>query len=110
MFAIPIICFSIDKTSGNLTLIKGLDAEAVQSYTLRIGTEEAMESGRLGLAVDQQLAHSAVVHIRVVDVNDWIPTFESERYEFKVIDSAEPGTVVGQVAGFDEDAEVMFEG
>ncbi|KAI1732701.1 cadherin domain-containing protein [Ditylenchus destructor] len=97
--------FNIDKETGNLTLIKGLDAESSLNYTIKIGTLEAMESAKFGLEMDPQLAHSTTINVQVVDLNDWIPSFEQDRYEFKVIDRAEPGTAVGQVVAYDEDAQ-----
>lgn len=92
--------FAVSSFTGKLTLLKPLDAEANEDYRLVVSTREA----RL-LPRDPLLSHSAVVSVRVVDVNDWIPNFETNTYAFTVSDRTEPGTVIGQVSAFDQDRD-----
>lgn len=84
-----------------LTLLKPLDAEADSEYAIRIGTAESA-----ALATDPKYAHFATIIIKVLDVNDWIPNFETNSYAFAVGASTEPGTIIGQVAAFDQDRDV----
>jgi hypothetical protein len=93
--------FSVSSFTGALTLLRSLDAENDQPYTVRVSTAEARDMER-----SSDLAHSALVSISVVDVNDWIPNFESNSYSFAITASTSPGTIVGQVAAFDQDRDV----
>uniref|UniRef100_A0A914DJN7 Cadherin domain-containing protein n=1 Tax=Acrobeloides nanus TaxID=290746 RepID=A0A914DJN7_9BILA len=92
--------FSISSFTGMLTLLRPLDAEADQEYIIRIGTAESS-----ALATDPKYAHSSTITIKVLDVNDWIPNFETNSYAFAVTANTEPGTIIGQVAAFDQDRD-----
>uniref|UniRef100_A0A915D3A9 Cadherin domain-containing protein n=1 Tax=Ditylenchus dipsaci TaxID=166011 RepID=A0A915D3A9_9BILA len=96
--------FSLNNHTGKLILLKALDAEAEQTYSLTVGTLESMVNNQ-GLTMDPNQPHSATIVVQVMDLNDWIPNFEQDLYEFKVIDKAEPSTVVGQVTAYDQDAK-----
>uniref|UniRef100_A0AC34RR14 Cadherin domain-containing protein n=1 Tax=Panagrolaimus sp. JU765 TaxID=591449 RepID=A0AC34RR14_9BILA len=92
--------FAISSFTGTLTLLKPLDAEGEQEYVVKIGTAESA-----GLSTDETLPHSATITIKVIDVNDWIPNFETNNYAFAVNANTEPGTIIGQVAAFDQDRD-----
>lgn len=57
---------------------------------------------------EQELAHTALIAVDVMDVNDWIPNFELNNYQFKVSENAVPGTIIGQIVAFDQDRDVSF--
>ncbi|KAI6207341.1 Cadherin domain containing protein [Aphelenchoides fujianensis] len=92
--------FSVSSYTGKIILMRPLDAENDREFTLVVGTAEAAH-----LATDPNMAHTATVTIRVLDVNDWIPAFETTNYHFTVADSTEPGTIIGQVTAFDQDRD-----
>ncbi|KAL7078356.1 hypothetical protein ACQ4LE_002771, partial [Meloidogyne hapla] len=107
--------FSINASNGVITLLKALDAESTNVpdqppiYYLKVGTIEAVElqylenGQKINLVTDPGLAHFCDIQINVVDINDWIPNFEQNLYEFTIPATAEPGTIVGQVRAFDQD-------
>ncbi|CAD5226433.1 unnamed protein product [Bursaphelenchus xylophilus] len=92
--------FSISSYTGKLTLLKALDAESDQEYRLVISTQEAQS-----MPMDPLLAHAVAITVKVLDVNDWIPNFETNNYAFTIADNTEPGTVIGQVTAFDQDRD-----
>nr|CAD2168921.1 unnamed protein product [Meloidogyne enterolobii] len=107
--------FSINASNGVITLLKALDAESTNIpsqppiYHLKVGTIEAVElqylenGQKINLVTDTGLAHFCDIQINVVDINDWIPNFEQNLYEFTIPATAEPGTIIGQVHAFDQD-------
>ncbi|VDM84512.1 unnamed protein product, partial [Strongylus vulgaris] len=92
--------FSVSSYSGSVILLRPLDAESDTSYMLQISTAEAA-----GLAVDPSMAHFVSITVHVGDVNDWIPNFELSNYSFIVQEDTMPGTIIGQVAAFDQDKQ-----
>lgn len=77
-------------------------AVPTNSYVLKVGTLEAER-----MATDEaRLAHTATIYVQVADVNDWIPNFEADIYEFRVGAAARAGTLVGAVTAYDQDAKV----
>ncbi|CAI5448201.1 unnamed protein product [Caenorhabditis angaria] len=92
--------FSVSSYSGSVNLLQPLDAETNSSITIQISTAEAQN-----LQVDPKLAHYVSITVNVGDKNDWIPNFENANYEFDVKEDTLPGTIVGQVAAFDQDRD-----
>lgn len=87
--------------TGKLVLLKALDAEMDREFSVVVGTAEAAS-----LTTDDKLPHTSTITIKVIDVNDWIPNFETNNYLFVANDKTEPGTVLGQVTAFDQDRDV----
>uniref|UniRef100_A0A914I3I7 Cadherin domain-containing protein n=1 Tax=Globodera rostochiensis TaxID=31243 RepID=A0A914I3I7_GLORO len=98
--------FSVDPISGKVLLLRALDAESEPGqlppvHRLKVGTAEQQKTDQF--VTEPGLAHSCEMTIHVVDINDWIPNFAQEKYEFKIAESATSGTIVGQVVAFDQD-------
>ncbi|GBP48920.1 Protocadherin-like wing polarity protein stan [Eumeta japonica] len=84
--------FFIDSASGVIRTNKPLDRESVASYDLR------------ALAVDggtPALSSTVVVHVRVEDINDSPPVFESDCLTFYVPENSPIGTTVGEIHAHD---------
>ncbi|XP_018787095.1 PREDICTED: protein dachsous isoform X1 [Bactrocera latifrons] len=71
-----------------------LDREAQSNYTLSV---VATDNGT------PPLHASKTIYLRVTDINDNAPEFEHEVYHANVMEVADPGTSVLQVAAFDRD-------
>lgn len=52
--------------------------------------------------------YTTLVHVDVVDVNDWIPNFELDSYHFKVNANAKVGAAIGQIMAYDQDKTASF--
>lgn len=86
--------FSIDKSTGYISVSEALDAEFQQEYLVRI---IARDQG-----VPSRSAH-ALVRITVSDINDKDPEFASPSYYFYISEGASPGHVVGNLEASDPD-------
>ncbi|EJD74256.1 cadherin domain-containing protein [Loa loa] len=75
--------------------------EEKTSYEIRVGTAEAAV-----LFTKPNFPYTALVTVDVVDVNDWIPNFEFDSYQFKVNADAKLGTAIGQIVAYDQDRTV----
>jgi hypothetical protein len=95
--------FSISSYTGKLVLLKPLDAEVDKDFTVQIGTAEASQ-----LSTNPNMSHVATITVKVLDVNDWIPNFETNNYQFNINDKTEAGTIIGQVSAVDYDRDVSF--
>ncbi|XP_041976162.1 protocadherin-like wing polarity protein stan isoform X2 [Aricia agestis] len=86
--------FVIDSASGVIRTNKALDRESVATYDLK------------ALAIDggtPPQSSSVIVHIKVEDINDSPPVFESECLTFYVPENSPIGTTVGEVYARDPD-------
>uniref|UniRef100_A0AAF5PHW1 Cadherin domain-containing protein n=1 Tax=Wuchereria bancrofti TaxID=6293 RepID=A0AAF5PHW1_WUCBA len=90
--------FNVNSFTGSLLLLRPLDVEEEMSHEIRVGTAEATV-----LFTEQNFPYMALVHVNVVDVNDWIPNFELDSYQFKVNADAKLGTAIGQIVAYDQD-------
>ncbi len=91
--------FKLDESNGRLTTNSKLDYEKQKTYTLVVSTREA--SGQTNPQ------YSATVSIKVIDQNDFIPTFTKTSYTApNLMETAPPGTQVVSVKADDSDPEV----
>ena len=87
--------FTIDATSGEVTLAHALDFERAQQLIVTI---EARDGG------EPPLRSSAILRINVTDYNDNAPRFTQERYEGSAAEDLPLGASVLQVLATDIDS------
>uniref|UniRef100_H2ZGL4 Cadherin domain-containing protein n=1 Tax=Ciona savignyi TaxID=51511 RepID=H2ZGL4_CIOSA len=87
--------FSINKTTGFIKVIEGLDRESTSEYRL---TVTATDGGKI------PLSSSALVLIDVTDVNDNPPRFHQSIFRIKVTEDLPVGTVVFRLQSSDPDS------
>ena len=90
--------FSIDSTTGELSVSSSLDREAAPDATISL-TISARDHGV------PPLQATIPVTVHLLDINDSPPRFDQSSYTFSVSESARIGDLVGQVAATDLDAE-----
>ena len=86
--------FSIDESTGYISVSGPLDAEYIHSYTVQI------------IARDQGIqsrSSRASLIITVLDVNDKDPIFVNPFYYFSISEDAPPGKVLGEIEAYDQD-------
>ncbi|CAH2075509.1 unnamed protein product, partial [Iphiclides podalirius] len=86
--------FVMDPASGVLRTNKALDRESVATYDLR------------ALAVDggtPPQSSTVIVHIKVEDINDSPPVFQSDCLTFYIPENSPIGTTVGEIRAHDPD-------
>lgn len=83
--------FTVDSSSGTISVAKTLNREEVASYTLQVKAEDR-----------NNLFNLATVKIAVTDINDQNPVFVQDSYNFTV-EEGKAGAVVGTVQARDED-------
>ncbi|CRK94042.1 CLUMA_CG007566, isoform A, partial [Clunio marinus] len=86
--------FSIDSTTGHLTLSQHLDFETLQRHTLIV---TATDSG------EPPLSTNLTIFVEVQDVNDNLPIFERNEYTIKVLESTPINSQILQVNAVDLD-------
>ena len=82
--------FSIDESTGQITLIEPLDFETTSSYELRIS------------ASDGQNADTGTLTVNVIDENEFAPEIFGDR-NFEIVEEMPNGTFVGTVQACDGD-------
>nr|XP_055053279.1 protocadherin Fat 3a isoform X4 [Misgurnus anguillicaudatus] len=87
--------FVVDKESGMIKLDKVLDRELTQVYHFKVLV--VLQQGRL------DAVSTVDVEVKVQDVNDNKPAFESDIYETLVTEGLSPGTRILQVRALDPD-------
>ncbi|KAJ8731807.1 hypothetical protein PYW08_014537 [Mythimna loreyi] len=86
--------FVVDPASGVIRTNKALDRESVATYDLK------------ALAIDggtPALSSTVIVHIKVEDINDSPPVFESDCLTFYIPENSPIGTTVGEIYAHDPD-------
>ncbi|XP_076279539.1 cadherin-related tumor suppressor fat [Lasioglossum baleicum] len=86
--------FRINASTGDICLLRPLDRELVQEYTL---TLVAMDTG------SPPLTGSGIVRIVVLDVNDHSPEFTRQEYKATVTENSVSGTWVTKPHATDKD-------
>ena len=87
--------FSLNPISGLLVVSKELDRETKEFYDLTIRAVDG--------SLTNPLSSTAVVRVRVLDVNDVAPLFTARQYFVKAREDLPVGTVVGMVHAHDAD-------
>lgn len=86
--------FLIDPTSGVIRTNKGLDRESVASYELEA---YAIDRG------SPALSSSVPVNIRIEDINDSPPAFDSDKIVLYIPENSPIGSTVGEIYAKDPD-------
>ncbi|KAK6040660.1 hypothetical protein COOONC_21837 [Cooperia oncophora] len=89
--------FAVNATSGEVTVVFGLDRETKDSYSLEIGATNDEDVKTDAITVWMSL------HVRVTDVNDNGPLFERSRYSVLLGKDTLPGEEILTVSAFDPD-------
>ncbi|RCN48128.1 cadherin domain protein [Ancylostoma caninum] len=92
--------FSVNSTTGEVTLAYGLDRETRDYYTLEVGASNDEDSK------NEEVAVWMTLNVIVTDVNDNGPLFEQSRYHVLVGKNALPGEPILTVSAFDPDQPV----
>ncbi|XP_029992729.1 LOW QUALITY PROTEIN: cadherin-13 [Sphaeramia orbicularis] len=86
--------FTIDIDTGDVSVSRSLDREAIDSYQLEVSTTDF--SGYL-------VEEPAMLLIYVIDQNDNRPIFKETRYTGEVLEGSPTGTTVMTMTAFDAD-------
>lgn len=86
--------FTIDSETGLITTKKFLDRERQSEYRFLV---EASDSGQL------PLSSTAVVSVRISDLNDNAPVFDQPSYQCVITDQGDRGQLVTKVSATDPD-------
>lgn len=84
--------FSIDSSSGNITIIGDLDRERISNITLHVQV------------TDGKFNESTDLFMTVLDVNEFRPSFSEPNYEASIPENALVGDTVIVVSATDSDA------
>ncbi|KAK3552271.1 hypothetical protein QTP86_007154 [Hemibagrus guttatus] len=87
--------FSIDSSSGQVTLVGNLDYEATSSYSLKIIAED---SGTV------PLSSSCLLSISILDENDNSPSFPKSTITVDVLENMRIGELVASITATDSDS------
>lgn len=86
--------FTIDIHTGDVSVSRSLDREAIDSYQLEVSTTDF--AGNL-------LEGPTILVITVIDQNDNRPIFRESRYTGEVLEGSPTGTTVMRMTAFDAD-------
>ncbi|XP_024912082.1 cadherin-13 [Cynoglossus semilaevis] len=86
--------FIIDIDTGDVSVSRSLDREAVDSYQLEVSTTDF---------VGNIVEGPALLLITVIDQNDNRPIFKETRYSGEVLEGSPTGTTVMRMTAFDAD-------
>jgi len=95
-YSIPSLSkFTMDSTTGKLSLYSSLDAESVTSYQFSVVVKDGV-----GSSANSDMA---TIQLDVLNCNDNTPVFDRDSYNFTISSSASQGHVIGQVYATDSD-------
>ena len=94
---ITVVRFSLDNVTGEISIMDHFDREIEEVFQFDV---IAVDSG----LIPMPLTSTATIKIYIEDVNDNIPFFANQSYEFEVIENTPLNTTIGYVYGFDNDA------
>lgn len=86
--------FTIDIHTGDVSVSRSLDREAIDSYQLEVSTTDF---------AGNQLEGPTILVITVIDQNDNRPIFRESRYTGEVLEGSPTGTTVMRMTAFDAD-------
>ncbi|XP_037539093.1 cadherin-13 [Nematolebias whitei] len=86
--------FTIDIDTGDVSVSRSLDREAIDSYQLEVSTTDF--AGNI-------IEGPAILVITVIDQNDNRPIFKESRYTGEVLEGSPTGTTVMTMTAFDAD-------
>ncbi|XP_047209755.1 cadherin-13 [Girardinichthys multiradiatus] len=86
--------FTIDIDTGDVSVSRSLDREAIDSYQLEVSTTDF--AGNV-------IEGPAILVITVIDQNDNRPIFKESRYTGEVLEGSPTGTTVMTMTAFDAD-------
>ncbi|KAM9376844.1 cadherin-13 [Pholidichthys leucotaenia] len=86
--------FTIDRDSGEVSVSRSVDREAIDSYQLEVSATDF--AGNL-------IEGPAILVISVIDQNDNRPIFKETRYTGEVLEGSPTGTTVMTMTAFDAD-------
>lgn len=86
--------FTIDIHTGDVSVSRSLDREAIDSYQLEVSTTDF---------VGNLVEGPAILVITVIDQNDNRPIFREARYTGEVLEGSPTGTTVMRMTAFDAD-------
>ena len=92
--------FTVDPASGNISVVSKLDRETIDFFNL---TVQVIDGG------SPALSDHAVVEIRITDINDNQPIFNSSQQDISVLENSQIGKVLLKVAATDADRGVNAE-
>ena len=96
----PSSMFTVNPSSGEISLVSKLDRETTDYYNLTVRVTDGGSPAR---------SDTAVVKINVTDVNDNPPIFNSSQGDVSVLENSEAGKVLYTVAATDADIGVNAE-
>lgn len=89
----------IDSANGIVVAKVAFNYEAIREYTHRL---TVYDSGEVPLST------SATLILKILDMNDEVPTFERPVYHFSVTENLPLGSVIGTVSAVDADVTPAF--
>ena len=92
--------FMVDPASGKISAVSELDRETTEYYNLTVRATDGDSPA---------LSDTAVVEIRITDINDNRPIFNSSQADISVLENSPVGKVLLKVAATDADIGVNAE-